>query len=563
MQLPRLIASLLTCPLLLALGSAVVAQQAPSAGSQMTQIPAQPVIQTPKPDMRVEHATPPAGAPTDTKKVLVKALRLTGAHSISEQELIGVSGFESGSRLSVTELRALAAKITAHYRSLGYVLAQTYMPSQDITDGVVQLTVVEGQYGQVKLQNRSRLSDGVANTLLAGLKGADAVTAPALERRILMLSDLPGISVKSTVVPGTLVGSTDLIVDIVPGQAISGTVEADNQGNLYTGQNRIGASINFNEPTGLGDVATMRVLTSGEGLAFGRASYQAQLGPVSVGLAYTAMQYTLGGEFASTQSSGNARIESIYFGYPLIRGRNHNLSALWTFDHKEFSDRALAGAPGSNSDKNAQVSTLSLRGDFRDALGNGFGNYLLTWSHGSIGLQNPEVLALDAQSAQSNGMFDKVVYALARQQEITPGTGLYVSAYGQWASKNLDASEKISLGGAGGVRAFPSGEASGDDGLLFTLETRTRLPTLAAYVPGQWQLVGFVDVGSVSLNKTPWDTTTPTNRRSLSGGGLGLNFVSASNWMVKTSWAFKLGDESAKSAPDSAGRFWLQVNKSF
>lgn len=563
MKLPHYAPSRLISAVVLMVGQAALAQQAPSAGSQLLQIPAPPAIQAPKPDMRIELDTHKPAADSDTSKVIVKELRLTGVISITEAELIRVSGFVPGSQFTVGELRRLASKITSHYRSLGYFLAQTFLPAQDITEGVVQLTVSEGQYGQIKLQNQSQLSDSVANSILAGLKGADAVTSSALERRILMLSDLPGISVKSTLAPSTSIGATDLIVDITPGQRVSGSVEADNQGNRYTGANRMGASVSINELAGLGDVASARFLTSGEGLAYARASYQVQAGQVNVGLAYTAMNYKLGAEFASTQSNGTAGIGSVYASYPLIRSRNKNLTTQLSFDNKSFSDVTESSTPGIRSDKDAQISSVGLKGDFRDGMGNGLSNYSLSWVRGNINLQTPIVLANDAISAQSNGTFDKVAYAYSRQQEITAGTGLYFSLYGQWASKNLDSSEKFSLGGAGGVRAFPSGEASGDEGMVLTLETRTRLPVLQDYLPGQMQLVGFVDTGVVTLNKNPWDAAMPINGRRLSGVGLGINYFGTNNLMVKASWAFKVGDESATSVPDASGRFWLQVNKSF
>ena len=39
----------------------------------------------------------------------------------------------------------------------------------------------------------------------------------------------------------------------------------------------------------------------------------------------------------------------------------------------------------------------------------------------------------------------------------------------QLSSKNLDSSEKFTLGGIGGVEAYPSGEASGDEGRKISL----------------------------------------------------------------------------------------------
>ena len=546
----------------LAVAQVALAQQPPNAGSQLQQIPALPTVQTSKPELQVSAEPPPPVVQGDGAKVVVKGLQFTGATAVEDSELMRVSGFVAGSQYTVTELRAMAAKITAHYRNLGYFVAQTFLPAQDITEGTVRFTVLEGQYGQIKLRNQSRLSDGVANQLLDGLKSADKVTFNALERRLLLLSDLPGIQVKSTLAPASERGATDLTVDIAPGQAVSGSVEADNQGNRYTGSNRIGASININEPIGLGDVASLRVLTSGEGLVFGRASYQLQAGQARLGAAYTTMRYVLGEEFASSQSSGTARVGGLFVNYPLIRARNSNLSAQWSLDSKDFSDRLGVSLPGVSVDKSALLSTLSLSGDLRDASGTGLTTFTLGWTRGRIDLQNDVFLANDNSSAQSNGTYDKVSYGLTRQQTLMSGTDLYLSLNGQWASKNLDASEKFSLGGGTGVRAYPAGEASGDQGAILTLETRTNISGLSDRLPGQLQLIGFVDMGSVSINRFPWDTTS-ANSRELRGAGLGLNWIGPGNLFIKAYWAFKLGDAVATSAPDASSRFWLQILKAF
>jgi hemolysin activation/secretion protein len=111
------------------------------------------------------------------------------------------------------------------------------------------------------------------------------------------------------------------------------------------------------------------------------------------------------------------------------------------------------------------------------------------------------------------------------------------------------------------VRAYPEGEASGDQGYVLSVEGRLALPQLAPYVPGQVQLVGFVDTGSVTLDKNPW--TISTNRKTLSGAGFGLNWTVDNAYAVKGYVARKLGDEKATSAPDSENRFWLELLKSF
>ena len=91
-----------------------------------------------------------------------------------------------------------------------------------------------------------------------------------------------------------------------------------------------------------------------------------------------------------------------------------------------------------------------------------------------------------------------------RLQSLPGPFSLYASIRGQVASKNLDISEKMELGGAYAVRAYPEGEAYADQGYVLTVEGRMLLPRILDEQTGQMHLVGFVDTGSVTLNKNPW-----------------------------------------------------------
>ena len=545
---------------LLALSHSIFAQQLPGAGSQMQQIPPAPVPQKSVPQVDVTPGMTAPIAAVEGVKILVNSLRVTGAKAYSEAELLAVTGFKPGIELSLSDLRGMAARIADHYHRNGFFVAQAYLPAQEIRDGVVTIAVIDGQFGKVTLNNQTNVSDGLAYSLLGDLKSGGPVASSSLEGPLLLLSDLPGVTVKSTLVPGATAGTSDLIVDLTPGQRVSGSIDADNAGNRYTGENRIGATINFNEPLGLGDVASLRVMTSGDGLNYARGSYQMQFGKATAGVAYSALRYSLGEEFESLQANGTAEIVSVYGSYPLIRSRNNNLYAGLALDAKTFQDKV--DSTGTVSDKKAQVLSASLRGDHRDSLGGGgLSAYSLTASVGNIDLQTPAVHAVDAQTAQSNGHFNKLAFSAMRLQSVTDLVSLYASINGQVASKNLDASEKMGLGGMYAVRAYPQGEAFADEGYVLNLEARMQLPRFSETMPGQLQLIGFIDTGTVTINKNPW--TAEPNRRTLSGAGVGLNWTVANSFVLRVYYAHKVGNEVATSAPDSSGRFWIQAVKYF
>lgn len=151
---------------------------------------------------------------------------------------------------------------------------------------------------------------------------------------------------------------------------------------------------------------------------------------------------------------------------------------------------------------------------------------------------------------------------MQRLQRVTDLVSVSAAINGQLASRNLDSSEQMELGGMYGVRAYPEGEAYADQGYVLNLEARLQVPQFSNYMPGQLQLIGFVDVGQVTINKNPLPNSGD-NQRTLSAAGVGFNWYDTNKFMVRAYYAVKLGNEDALSAPDKSGRFWIQAVKYF
>ena len=544
---------------ILLLAQGTWAQTMPSAGGQMQQLPTVPTAPGSLAPIELKSApTPPASA-ASSAVFKVHRLQVSGASVYPEAELLKMVGFVADRELSLQTLQAMADRITQHYRENGYLLARAYLPAQEIREGVVTLAVLEGQYGQIKLNNTSTLNSQVPKDVLAGLNYGDVIALRPLEERLLLLSDMPGVGIRSSLVPGSAVGLSDLVVDVLPGARISGSVDADNAGNRYTGEERIGGTVNLNNPTGSGDMASLRVLTSGHGLRYGRAAYQLPMGRGRVGVAYSDLAYRLGREFADLKANGHARTATLFGTYPLVRSRQNNLSAGLSLEAKSFQDRL--DAEPSQTDKRAHVAVASLYGDRRDSLGGGgLSTYLVALSAGSLDIKTPAALARDSASARTDGSFSKLGFAVSRLQRTSPSISFFAGLSGQVAAQNLDISEKMELGGMNGVRAYPEGEAYADEGALLTLELRKQLDVSAQSV-GQVHLAAFIDAGTVKLHHQAW--AAGEQRRHLSGAGLGVYWTQVRDFSVRAFYARKLGSEDATSAPDKSGRLWVQGVKYF
>ena len=551
--------SVLLAVCLLVISQNAFAQQLPGAGGQFQQIPPPPARERSIPELRIERPDAPLSPESGGDTIPVNALRITGGTVFSEAELIAATDFRPGD-LSLGDLRGMAAKIANLYNKRGYFVAQAYVPAQDIGAGTVTIAVVEGHYGTVSLNNDTNLSNGLAKYVLSGVDSGDLVENAPLERRLLLLSDIPGVRVNSTLSPGSLVGTSDLTVHVTPGQRVTGSIEADNAGSRYTGAYRVGGMVSVNDVLGHGDVASVRVLTSFDGLNFFRGSYQMLLGNLTLGVAYGNLHYKLGKEFKSLDAHGSADVVSVYGSYPLIRSYNNNLYLVADVDTKFFRDRI--GAVSSVSDRRILVGMVGLAGDEHDGFGGGGSTYYgVNGFYGNLDIRTPAVLAVDALTARSDGSYYKLAFNLARLQNVVGPLSLYASVRGQISSKNLDSSEKMELGGAYAVRAYPEGEGYGDDGYVASLEARVLLPKFWPEMPGQIQLAAFVDTGKVTLNHTPW--FPGDNHRNLSAAGVGFSWADDNNFLVKASYAHRIGHEAATSAPDHASRFWIQLAKLF
>lgn len=546
-----------------ALTAAQAAAAAPpplTAGGQIQQIPPTPEPGRSIPDVRIDRGANPRDAGPAGPKILVRSLHVTGETLFPEAELLAVTGFQPGSQLDLRDLRIMAARISAFYNRRGYFVAQAYVPAQDLQDGAVTIDVIEGHYGKVALDNHTNLSDRLARSVLRGLDSGDVVAGGPLERRLLLLSDIPGVVVNSTLSPGAAVGTSDLNVALTPGPRFSGEIDGDNAGSPYSGAYRLGGTLNLNDPTGHGDQLSLRALSSFDGLNYGRIGYQLRVQDATVGVSYAALSYRLHGAFESLQAHGTAQVASIYASYPLVRSYDNNLELVGDFDYRTFQDRE--DAIGSVIDKTEYALGIGVRGDHHDTFGGGGWNqYSLGYTFGDLDLRTPSDRLLDAATAHANGGYGKLSYSLSRLQTVYGPFSVYGLIRGQFASKNLDISEKMELGGAYAVRAFPEGAIYGDDGYVATVEARLLLPPPPRPIPGRLQLFAFIDTGAVKANHTPW--LPGPNRQSGSGAGVGLDWTAPNNFVVRAAYAHTVGDATGIPGPISQGRAWVQLVKFF
>src|SRR4051812_25225892 len=441
---------------------------APDAG-QLLEQQRQP-LRLPPPDEPVLPKPPepkPALPATPQLKVAVQKFTFTGNTRYPEEAMQAQVQEFIGKELDFEGLNEAATKVRSFYRTRGYFLAQAYLPQQTIRDGSVEIGVIEGRVGEVELDRKTgtRFADSLLVGILAShLKQGQVITETGLERPLLIINDLPGAQVTSEIRPSKTVGAADLRVNVEQtGGRFNGFVDADNQGNRFTGEYRAGANLNWNTPFGYGDQATFRGFVSDEGMWYTRFAYLIPVGYLGtrVGVSFSKFEYRLAKDFASLQGNGEGEVKTIYAFHPLMRTRNANLILQVSYEDKKLIDRIES--QNSVEQRDISAGKVGFVGDFRDAfLGGGLNAYGVTWTRGDLGIEPPGVLALDIGPTGHNtaGGWSKYNVDARRLQRITDSASLLLAMSGQRATKNLASAEKFSLGGPNGVRAYPVGEAT-------------------------------------------------------------------------------------------------------
>ena len=529
----------------------------PDAGQTIRELQQRPDLSEPKSSTPLQHeeVAAPIAQPQVDVRMMVKSIFVSGNITIATDELEALLTDLVGSDHTLGELNQGAARITAYYHERGYILSRAYIPPQQIDDGAVMIKVQEGLIGKQRINNQSRLSDQRAIEYLNEIKPGDVLQEAPIERALLLLNEVPGVgAARATLQPGASIGASDIIVELSPSTLYSGNIKADNYGNYYTGQYRLGAELGLSSPLKIGDLVTLRALTSDQDLTYGYFAYQVPVGVsgLRVGGTYSGTSYSLGKQLTSLQSHGSATVGSFFAVYPFIRSQDSNLSGTFTLEDKQLNDADLF----NTSDKQVKVATFDLIGNHQDTLGGGgITMFDLALSPGRLSMDATSLL-IDELSVHASGAFTRIYYNFNRLQRLNDRNALSLALSGQLANKNLNSSEQFSLGGAYGVRAYPQGEAYGDEGWLSTIELRHSF-TLSL------QGVMFFDAGSVVYNRIPY--LSVSNTRFLSGGGVGVN-SKVFGIDIKADLAVRGSGGQPVSEPANMNhktRFWLQLGKQF
>lgn len=501
--------------------------------------------------------------------VEVTQFRFTGNTALSSEELASVLKNFPGRSLTMEQLNRAAEEVQALYRSRGWFLARAYLPAQTPRDGVVVIAVLEGRIDKVSVTVApgAPISQASAQAYAnAHLQKGQPITDRDIEKPLLLLRDVPRVSAKSVLEPGSETGTANVSIEVGTDPAtpiVGGRVELDNYGTPATGRVRLTGEVDVNNPFGVGDALSLRAFIANEhDNTFGRASYTFPLGAYGtrLGASVARLNYVLGNEFAALGPQGTANVTSLNASHPLMRSKDANLLAQFVLERKRLKDEIAAFNSVETSKLNAV--TFSLNGDFRDSPASA-NQVSLSVSNGRLTFNDPLRQANDQSpevGLHQAGFYTKTMLNARRVHMFGNGMQAVMSLQAQASNKNLPGAEKFALGGTANVRAFPIGEVIGDSGYALTLELQTPFPSLSTSTCTTAATV-FYDFGRATLNHNRPPAYTGFNARSIGGPGGGLNVDCARGFMMRFSVA--AATQGELDGASNSMRAWLMAGYGF
>ncbi|PHR70153.1 MAG: hemin-binding protein [Arcobacter sp.] len=510
----------------------------------------------------VKKYTPMIKDDKSGKRVFVKDFKIEGALHISNKYLQSLISEYKNKKLTFSELKNITSIITKEYRDQGYFVARAYLPVQDIKDTTVTIAIIEGNYGTFKLKNNSLVKDSMVQAMLNDAKRDNIVSTNTLERAMLIINDTPGVIVSGAdVLPGKTVGTSDFKITTQASNAYDGYILLDNQGSRYTGKKRLMMGININSPFKLGDKLSLSgLLSNGENLKNARVAYSLPLMPNGLRgeMSYSNTSYSLTKEYESLEAKGTAQALDITLIYPITRTRLENLNLTLNIAKKYLKDEVQS--TNDITKKNAFVANFGLSYD-KNSIFLDFDSQTtaaITYTLGNLKFENRAKKSDDEAGANTNGTYSKIGFTLGKKVVLSNTITLESLFQYQHAlnNKNLDGSEDFSIGGAYGIKVYPDGELSAENGYLFNIEAKYKF--LKKFNGISSQVGIFYDRGKAYMA----NNNVGFKDKNLQDIGIGY-YANYKDFFSKVQIAWTANSQSVSSEPSANSRILFQGGWSF
>lgn len=578
MHRPQIVVTLLSC---LAINSAAATAQTPN-------LPALPDVPSPEEESLPAQDAIPETTPDSTRKVPLEIdqspaedttdiLNLDVCPSLADTseisfqatsiEVIGNTVLEDqiaeqvdcylGREIRLSDLFNLRSRITKLYLDAGYLTSGAFIPNnQDLTNGMVQVQVVEGEIEELQINGLRRLRQGYVRDRLER-----AVATPLnqrdLERGLQLLQLDPVLSrVNAELTAGNGPGKSLLILDLEEADTFALSLSADNYRSPSIGSEGANIGLGVSHPLGLGDNLTLSYGIT-EGLDLYDISYSIPVNARDGTVRFRASNSDseiVQDAFRDVGIRSETTTLSAGFRQPLVRTPSEEFALGLDFDWKRSRSFILDDIPFSFSlgpeEGRSQVSALRF---YQDWVKRSQSRVLAARSQFSVGL---DVFDATVNDSGIDGRFFSWLGQFQWIEQVSPRFLVLTRVGAQLTPDALLPIERFSLGGISTVRGYSQNQLVTDNAVTGSVELR--IPVTKD--PNKLQLTPFLEAGVGWNNQIP--DPDPSFLASL---GLGMRWAINPDLSLRVDYGIPLtdADDTGDSLQENGLFFLLNYQPTF
>ncbi|MEA5576248.1 ShlB/FhaC/HecB family hemolysin secretion/activation protein [Anabaena sp. UHCC 0451] len=459
---------------------------------------------------------------TVTEKIQVNKIEVTGSTIFNQEQLNSLTQPVQGRSVSLEELREIANAITQLYLDRGYLTSRAILANQTISDGVVQIQVIEAGVEKIEIEGTKRINPNYVRSRVAlGIK--KPLSTGDLEDQLRLLRADPLFSnVEASIRAGTELGQNILVVRVTEANSLKAALSADNYSPPSIGSERFGINASYRNLTGWGDeLAASYYFTAQGGADIYDFSYRIPVNAMNGTLQLrTAINNNevIQESFRDFEIRGESQLYEISFRQPLVRSPRQEFALSLGFTVQNGQTFTFAGPTafgfGPDDEGNSRTRVIKFGQD-----------YLARDTQGAWSLRSLFSLGIDVFDATSNddpipdGKFFSWLGQVQRVQRFSDNYLLIAQAEVQLTPNGLLPSQQFVIGGGQSVRGYRQNARAGDNGVRFVLENQLTLHKDESGNP-LIKVAPFFDLGYV------WNTSdNPNNLQKqtfLAGTGVGV-----------------------------------------
>lgn len=511
----------------------------------------------------------------EASSVKIMSFSVRGNQVVSTDGIVGSLSNYIGKEITVDRLENIRATVFDLYARGGF-LAQVILPPQDLASGLLIIEIKELKLGTVTV-------DAAGDLRYSPKRASSRIEKPLKDNVALAISDLDFQTQALDALNGIIAG-TEVIIDQVNAevdvklsmqntQLFEGSIQVDNFGSETTGANRVTADLQANsllhqgERLSFSGIKTKHLKSQGFDLELPVGAYG---GVMVVGnersnyAIANQMSVTVPGQQLNQDYIVDGVSRNLWIRYRAPKFQFSTMPLLLEFgaeksattdgfyfvdqgpatmspitDKKTYKAYFQAGLSWVNSKSNAAVD-MSVKLAFGDT---------------SLNLGRDA----DAVGAKIHGKFAKLLPSLSAQYRISNKFSVAVNSTCQVATSNLDAGEKLSLGGPSSVRAYGVGAVSVNHGCYAQNE-------LIYQKSEQTSLFSFVDLAAGSIWRRTfedWQEADESNTFAIGGLGIGVRYTPRENVNFSLTHAQRIGSCTGCVGSQPKSQTWAAITVNF